>query len=215
MTTPINQADGYYQNTREELLQLILPSEKNILDVGCAAGKFGEILKEALPTRTVYGVEMDEKAASEARTRLDGVIVGDFRAMQLPYAEGSFDCVVFADVLEHFVDPAAALAQARKLLRDSGVVVCSIPNIRHYSAILRLLRKGWEYEDSGLFDRTHMRFFSLLSIQQMFAVGGWQIETILPKVGASKKMRFLNTILLGKLDEFVAFQYLIRAHKST
>ena len=158
------------------------------------------------------GVEINAAVAAEAGAVLDAVVVGDIQHMPLPFASGSFDCIIFADVLEHTLDPAAILRTVRPLLAPQGVIVCSIPNMRHYTVILQLIRKGWEYADYGLFDRTHIRFFSRCSIERLLLENGFVIQQCEPRVAASRKLRMVNMLTGGMLTEFVAMQYLVVAH---
>ncbi len=203
---------GYYENERRDVARLVPAHAKQILDIGCGTGKLGSLLKAEHPDRNVTGVEMNAVVAAEAGAVLDAVVVGDIQQMSLPFPSASFDCIVLADVLEHTVDPSAILCAVRPLLRSKGLLVCSIPNMRHYTAILQLLRKGWEYADYGLFDRTHLRFFSRRSMERLLQESGFSIEHCEPRVVASRKMRVTNALLGSKLTDFLAMQYLFVAH---
>jgi 2-polyprenyl-3-methyl-5-hydroxy-6-metoxy-1,4-benzoquinol methylase len=205
---------GYYENERPEVFRFVDESARVILDVGCGKGRLGANLKQAVPGRKVFGIERNDQIAAEARKVLDEVLVGDLQTMNIPFDIKMFDCIIFADVLEHLVEPDAALRKLKPHLKPHGSVICSIPNMRHYTAILRLLRRGWQYDDWGLFDRTHLRFFSLRTMKKMLADQGFQIEQIRPRIVASRKMKVLNALCLGKLEEFVAWQYLIKARNS-
>jgi len=203
---------GYYENERRDVARLIPAHAKQILDVGCGSGKLGSLLKAEHPECHVTGVEINAAVAAEAGAVLDAVVVGDIQQMSLPFPSASFDCIIFADVLEHTVDPGAILRTVRSLLVPQGVIVCSIPNMRHYTVILQLLRKGWEYADHGLFDRTHLRFFSRRSIERLLLESGFSIEHCEPRVVASKKMKAANVLAGGVLAEFLAMQYIFVAH---
>jgi len=205
---------GYYDNERLEIFRLVDEDARVILDVGCGKGRLGAKLKQAVPERKVFGIEHNDRIAAEAEKLLDGVLIGNLQTMNISFPSSMFDCIILADILEHLVDPDAAIRKLKPHLKPQGKVICSIPNIRHYTAILRLLRLGWEYDDWGLFDRTHLRFFSLHTMKQMLADQGFQIEQIEPRIVASRKMKFLNTFCFGKLEEFVAWQYLIKARNS-
>lgn len=166
---------GYFECERHEMLALVPGSALRLLDVGCGAGGFGGLFKAKVAGREVWGVEPNEEVAEEARSRLDHVIVGGF-----PQCSGIprryFDCCVFNDVLEHMVDPWAALSVARTYLRANGVVIASIPNVRHLTVIYRLVVRGeWTYTPSGVLDATHLRFFTRKSMSQMFERSGYEI----------------------------------------
>jgi 2-polyprenyl-3-methyl-5-hydroxy-6-metoxy-1,4-benzoquinol methylase len=212
---PNSIGPGYYDNERPEVFRFVDESAHVILDVGCGKGRLGANLKQAVPGRKVFGIEHNDRIAAEAKKVLDGVLVGDLQTMNIRFDPKMFDCIIFADILEHLVDPAAALRRLKPHLKPQGKVICSIPNMRHYTVILKLIRKGWEYEDWGLFDRTHLRFFSLRTMKQLLTDEGFHIERIEPRVVASKKMKFLNSLCFGKLEEFVTWQYLITGKSLT
>jgi GT2 family glycosyltransferase len=123
---------------------------------------------------------MNPEAARLARGKLAAVIHANVESLEfLPYPEGYFDCITTGDVLEHLVDPEAVLARLLKYLSPQGVLVCSIPNIRHQSVLLDLAVNGrWQYQDEGLLDRTHLRFFTLIEIRQMLERLGLEAGTV-------------------------------------
>ena len=202
---------GYYGNARPELAARVPVSAMTVLDVGCGVGQLGRMLKAMVPGRRVFGIEVVPGVAAEAERVLDRVIVGDVQTMEPPFPAGSIDCMVFADVLEHLPDPAAVLRRFTPMLSSSGTVLCSIPNMRHYTSILRLIRRGWIYDDFGLFDRTHLRFFSRESMHHLLEAAGLTEVTSRPRIIASRKMRLLNFLAAGRLEEFLAFQYILLA----
>lgn len=201
----------YFSNERPEILLHVDNGTKIILDVGCASGRLGAALKDRQKERQVIGIEHNPAVAKEARKVLDKVLVGDIQSMKLPLRKGSFDCIIFADVLEHLADPLTVLQRLKKYLRPGGYIICSIPNMRHYTVILKLLMRGWNYEEYGLFDKTHLRFFSRESMRNLIEKAGFHIEMMTPRVVASRKMRLLNIMFFGSLREFLAMQYLIKA----
>jgi 2-polyprenyl-3-methyl-5-hydroxy-6-metoxy-1,4-benzoquinol methylase len=148
-----------------------------VLDVGCGKGNFGEALKRSLKLE-VWGIEPVPDAAAEAATKLDRVITGMF-SPEAGLPEASFDLVTFNDVLEHLQDPAAALRLARTLLKPGGAVMASMPNIRHFQAQWDIVVRGeWRYRDHGIFDATHLRFFTKKSIPVLFGDCGFKVEQI-------------------------------------
>lgn len=173
----LRKESNYYAFQRPEMLSFVPTTVQRVLDVGCGSGMFGEALKRRTPCR-VDGVEILPAKAEEARLHLDSVWTGDFvDNLSLPVA--SYDCVVFNDVLEHMIDPGAALAKARGLLTRQGCVVTSVPNVRHFPIVWKLAIHGrWDYADSGILDRTHLRFFTRSTLLELFIDAGYRIENI-------------------------------------
>jgi len=156
------------RNNSHTLMVELVGGTKRVLDVGCATGYLASALVER--GCTVSGMEGDAEAAEEARPHLERLVVGDLEHTDLADAFGDdrFDVIVFGDVLEHLRDPLAVLRSARRLLADRGSVVASIPNVAHGSVRLSLLAGRFDYQPLGLLDSTHLRFFTLSSIESLF-----------------------------------------------
>ena len=164
--------DPAAENTSHRLLLDLVGNDKSVLDLGCATGYLGEALAER--GCHVTGVEYVEEAAEQARQLLDRVVVGDLNTLDLvaEFGPGSFDVLVFGDVLEHLPDPARVLRGAVQLLTPGGSVVISIPNITHGSIRLAILQGRWQYTETGLLDRTHIRFFTRQSLLDLVTGAG-------------------------------------------
>jgi 2-polyprenyl-3-methyl-5-hydroxy-6-metoxy-1,4-benzoquinol methylase len=166
-----------YSGIRADLLALVPETALTaVLEIGCAAGDTGAALKSARPGIQITGIELDPELARRAGMRLDRVVVGDAQKMleQLEREGMRFDLVLCGDLLEHLVDPWAALRSARRLCRDGWALV-SIPNIAHVSTIASLaLRSYWPYRDRGIHDRTHLRFFGRNNLPELFAASGFE-----------------------------------------
>lgn len=152
-----------------------------VLDVGCATGYLAAELRRR--GSEVIGVEYDPAAAEQARAQCAEVVVGDLEAAATRAAveratAGGVDVVVCADVLEHLRDPWSTLAWLRTLLRPGGggVAVISVPNIAHWTARRALLRGHFAYADFGLFDRTHLRFFTRASAGELARRAGFAVR---------------------------------------
>lgn len=160
------------QNTSHALLVELIGREKRVLDVGCAGGDLGRMLKRR--GCQVSGVELDPESAQAAGLVLDKVVTGDIGELDLVhhFGEESFDVVVFGDVLEHLADPVGALKRIRPILSNSGAVVASIPNVAHGSVRLALLTGRWDYRPLGLLDSTHLRFFTRGSVYDLLREAG-------------------------------------------
>lgn len=172
-----NTFEAYANSERSEMLKFVPTTAARILDVGCSVGNFGSLLKKERNAE-VWGVEIDPQASSIAAGKLDRVICGEFSSA-LPLPRRSFDCVVFNDVLEHMVDPVPAIRHAAELVRESGQVIASIPNVRYFRNIWKLLiERNWQYEETGVLDRTHLRFFTKRSIRALFSDSSFEVETL-------------------------------------
>lgn len=164
--------------TRVEMMPFVPEKAKRVLEIGCGAGKFCEMVKTR-NNAEAWGVEPCLEMADDAAGRLNKVIRATFDQAIKELPEHYFDCVIFNDVLEHLVHPKNVLTETKKLLADHGCVVASIPNIRHYGNLVRLLFfKDWKYLESGILDYTHVRFFTKKSIIRLFEESGYHIVKI-------------------------------------
>lgn len=201
----------YYLGVRNDLIRLIPPHAKRILEIGCAGGQTGKALRE-MGFEEIVGIEINEDAASIGKAYYDQVIIGDVEKVGLPFGRCHFDCILYGDVLEHLIDPWRVLKEHRSLLKKGGAIICSIPNIRHYRVIRRLVFRGkWEYADSGMLDRTHLRFFTLGSIRKMVEEAGFEIRDLVKRPSAPSWLKFLNRMLAGRLIDLLVRRYIIVA----
>lgn len=201
------------KNKRDEFLGLVPAGTRRLLDVGCGAGGLSrQLIEKGIE---VVGVEKIEELCSLAKEKLDAVILGDIENLKLNYPEGYFDCIMYADILEHLTEPLNILEKHKVYLQKNGYVIASIPNARYYKIILRLIFSGtWDYSDAGMLDRTHVRFFGLVNIIELFEKAGYEIVEIKRNAIAARGFRVLNFIFLNKLKDFFAYQYYIKAKKS-
>lgn len=211
---------SYYDNEREDVQTLINPNSRKILDVGCGKGKLGRILKDKL-NAVVWGVEYVDDIASFAAENLDSVISGSIEDAIPRLPDKYFDTVIFADVLEHLVDPYDVLKKIKAKLSDKGEIVASIPNVRHWSVVKKLLEGEWEYQEFGIMDSTHLRFFTRKSIFNMFDKAGYMITNILYVIAELEKIspRLISVMKESNINvetldgESKHFQYIIKAVK--
>jgi O-antigen biosynthesis protein len=147
------------ESTHARVVRLI-GADRRVLELGPATGYMSEVLQRR--GCSVVGIEVDPEMASQAAQYCERVIVGDLESLDLEAELGSdrFDVIVAADVLEHLKDPLAALLRLRRFLSDEGFFVMSLPNVAHGSVRLALLEGRFPYQQSGLLDRTHLRFFT-------------------------------------------------------
>jgi 2-polyprenyl-3-methyl-5-hydroxy-6-metoxy-1,4-benzoquinol methylase len=201
------------------MLEMIPNHVRLLLDVGCGSGRFGWLVKQERGAE-VWGVELSLRACREAQNCLDQVVNAEF-GESLPLPKKAFDAVVFNDVLEHMANPWAALEFAKELLTETGVVVASIPSIRHFPTLWRLIvRKEWRYQEAGTLDRTHLRFFTQQTIEELFLDTGYRIcliKGIRPfhSVNGDGRLwryfKVLNLLTLGHISDMRFLQYAVRA----
>jgi len=157
-----------------DLVVDLVPPGARVLEFGCATGYMSEVLTKRLGC-SVTGIELSPESAESARRYCDRVVVGDAETLDLARTlDGAhFDAVIFADVLEHLREARTVLNRVRPLLAEGGVVIASIPNVAHASVRLALLAGEFRYREAGLLDRTHLRFFTRESIQDLFEASGY------------------------------------------
>lgn len=208
----MNVNDGYYNQLRPEILKHIPDNISSVLDVGCGYGTLGKYLKER-GVSNVCGIELDTEASKEAEKVLDCVVSGNIEGVELPFSDSQFDCIVCADVLEHLIDPWSTLKKLKKLLKDDGCIIASIPNVGFHRVVRGLIKGEWKYSKSGVLDITHLRFFTLSSIQELFNKSKLQIRAVDRKIYSGWNMKILNMFLMDYIKESLVIQYIIVATK--
>ena len=164
----------YLLSERGEVAALLPENYQSVLEIGCSKGGFRKNLR---PEAEIWGVEPNPSSAAEAAERGYRILVGTYDLVADEVPAGYFDVVVCNDVIEHMVDPDSFLREVRVKLKPGGLIVGSVPNVRYFGNLFRLLVLGdWEYVDQGILDRTHLRFFTKRSLQRTFTKAGYLVE---------------------------------------
>lgn len=207
----MTDSTAYYHLVRTDVVRHVPPATRRLLDIGCGAGLTAQYAKDALGVEEAVGIEYVPAIAQQAAERLDRVFCGDVETMELDFPAGYFDCILCADVLEHLRDPWALLQRLRPLLSPKGVLVASIPNLRHARVLAKIILDRFEYEPSGILDRTHLRFFTRHTIEQMFTSAGYAVHFAGVNRSRSWKFFLLNLATLGLARPFSIVQYIVVA----
>jgi SAM-dependent methyltransferase len=206
------KATTYFDRVRTQILPL-LPAGRvdRVLEVGCGSGDTLAYLQANDRCRWTGGVELFPEAAEIARGRLDDVYEGNIEQIALPIAPASLDVVLCLDVLEHLVDPWSTTSRLARLLKPGGVLIASIPNVRHFRVVLPLLFRGrWDYAQFGLMDRTHLRFFTEHTARHLLRQAGLRVDAVHKSGLDSAHKRAAVVLSAGLLEPLLVFQYLIR-----
>jgi 2-polyprenyl-3-methyl-5-hydroxy-6-metoxy-1,4-benzoquinol methylase len=157
------------------LLLESVPEGARVLDVGCAEGYLARALVER--GCTVVGVEFDPRAAEVARGVIATVVTGSVEDEQVrsQVPDGPYDRILFGDVLEHLARPGDVLRWAAGRLSADGRVVLSVPNVAHWTGRRALARGRFPREDHGLFDRTHLQFFTRETARALVEDAGLEV----------------------------------------
>jgi methionine biosynthesis protein MetW len=198
------QFDSSPYSPNMKILNLIPPGKK-VLDVGCASGYLAKRLNQK--DGQVFGIEIDKKATQKARQYCQKVINADVeRIEKLPFPNQFFDVIIYSDVLEHLKRPDLVLMKLKKYLSNDGFIIASIPNIARVEIRLKLFLGKFDYQESGILKKDHLRFFNLATAKKMFQEAGLRIIRIEP-TGLGSRIRIFPTLF--------AFQFIIVAQKET
>ncbi|MEI7436567.1 MAG: class I SAM-dependent methyltransferase [bacterium] len=166
----------YYRNVRADMRAFLPAQYRTVLDVGCGEGGFVDTLG---PDCEVWGVEPYPAAANKARARLHRIEEGFFEDVCPRLPEAYFDLIVCNDVIEHMPDHEYFFQKVQRLMKPGGYLVGSIPNVRFFDTLYEVLcRREWQYQDKGILDRTHLRFFTQLSLRRTLEQTGMNLEIL-------------------------------------
>lgn len=209
-----------YDAINRPVLELVPRTAKRILDVGCGSGTFGGELKSRMNCE-VIGLTHSEAEAALAMQQIDQVVVCDLDNFD-PKSLGTFDCIVFSHVLEHLNDPWSLLKNLRDHLDQSGVMIVALPNVLNIKQRLEFLRGKFKYQEFGLMDRTHLRFFDWDTCYDMVRDAGLAVEVrtatgFFPLAFLRKPLGRTATTIDGIasrwLPRLFAFQFLLVARR--
>lgn len=205
----------YFSNTRTEIKSLLPTFSESVLEVGCGNGATLKWLKELNLCKTTSAIELVENMAREAKKTVDYVLVGDCEKIVLELTPNTYDLILCLDVLEHMIDPWSFIENVQKSLKPGGYIISSIPNIRNANVLVKLLfKKTFKYEDHGLLDKTHLRFFTKISAQELMKIGLLDIEkSITNPIPLTSKTGIFNLLTFGIFKELLTTQFLIKSIK--
>jgi 2-polyprenyl-3-methyl-5-hydroxy-6-metoxy-1,4-benzoquinol methylase len=211
----------YFSNVRHDLLQFAKINNKNlkILEIGCGYGETLYFLKKTEIAEFTLGIDIfeDKKNPTLYKDKAN-IIFGDIEQLDLSEYEDFFDFIIFADVLEHILEPINVLEKTKKYLKKEGEILISMPNIRHFSSFIKIFIKGnFTYENSGIFDKTHLRFYCKKDINDLIINANFKTSKKSGSVNFMKKTAIsyiLNKVTFGFFEEFFSYQYFFKAKKN-
>lgn len=206
--------DRYYGTARTEILPWLPARVDRMLDVGCGLGSSTIAVKKNRPVTWAGGIEYNDAVADQTEGVFDRLWRGDAAAapLEAEIAPKSLDLVLCLDVLEHMADPWAMVERLSALIAPGGRLIVSVPNIRNWKFIWRLASRGdFHYRDSGLLDRTHLRFFVKDTAIALAQSGGLSLVTArsVQDWHLPDARWILSRLTLRKIDVFLAKQWLI------
>lgn len=210
----------YFSNPRIDLINLIPKNKDNkVLEIGAGACDTLVEIKNLNFAAEVVGVElMNLENSQQGNSLIDRLIIGNIENIELDLPENYFDVIICGDVLEHLVDPWATLNKLHKYLKPSGVIIISVPNIREYHILYKILvLRDFRYSSYGILDRTHLRFFCKKNIINLLDKSLYRIVSVtsifkLDKLRNTKKI--IDWWTFGLIRDYLTAQYVVVATKA-
>lgn len=163
----------------------MMPNNLNrVVEVGCSSGSLAKAYIDANADCHYTGIEINAKFAEVARQFCSEVVNGNIEHFDEKKFLNLFpsDCWIFGDVLEHLYDPWALLRRIRQLVAPDAQIIACVPNAQHWSMQIKLNCGQFRYQDQGLMDRTHIRWFTRITMIEMFASSGYKIIEGVPRI---------------------------------
>lgn len=208
----------YTQSDRAGIEAICPPSPRRILDIGGSSGRFAQAIKQSLGADAVFVADYSADALTEAAEISDGTFQVDLnRRGAITEALATtqpFDLVFCLCVLEHVYDPWALVSELHEALPMDATIVASVPNTQHLRFIARVICGTWRYDHTGLFDRTHIRFFSRRSAEILMTCSGLELVTSQMRIRNRTLAKF-DKLTLGIFRRFLALQFEVVVRKSS
>lgn len=207
---------SYFANARWDIVALLETGPQSaILELGCGAGGTGRAVIAAGKCGRYVGIELNPAAARDAAKTLTEVLVGDVHDVNLATYDGQFDALIISEVLEHLIDPWQTLARLSACLKPGGKIYASSPNVAHWMVVKELIFGRFRYEEVGIMDRTHLRWFTPHSYREMFENAGMIVEAIGPLVPLRWKAQLIDRMTAGRFAHLFSAQIMLVGHRST
>ena len=163
------------------IINNFIEPNSTVLEFGPSSGFFTRYLKEER-NAVVDIVEIDESCAEQASIFARDCVVCDIEtyAWKITFLNRRYDFIIFADVLEHLRDPWRTLQESVPFLNNNGKILLSVPNIAHIQILSSLYNNDFSYSDTGILDKTHLRFFTDMSVREMVEEAGLNICNFIP-----------------------------------
>ncbi|MDO8332929.1 MAG: methyltransferase domain-containing protein [Pseudomonas sp.] len=215
--TPINQVCNV------DVLQYMRPDYKLVVEVGSSSGVLARAYRDINPNCEYVGIEIDADYAEASKQNCTEVILGNVERLGDEVFErlAKADCWVFADALEHLYDPWALLNKIKSFSVGTPEVVVCIPNAQYWGLQSTLNSGRFFYQDSGLLDRTHIRWFTRITLLDMFNTTGYDVLEMKARIfhqppeAVIAAIRGLAVSVGNEPDlaqtDALAFQYVLRA----
>lgn len=206
------KSTSYFTNARSDFVRL-LPRDTTarVLEIGCGNGATGALALARGRAGHYVGVELVESYAKEAREVLTDVLIGDVERMQFDgWQPAEFDALILSEVLEHLVEPGLLLRRLSRFVRPGGMVLASSPNVAHWRVLRELLNGRFDLADRGVFDRTHLRWFTPATFVEMFECAGFRVDHAGPVCPFSPRVEMISRWTSGRFDHLFMTQIAIQ-----
>ena len=210
-----NKEIKYFSNVRNDLIKYVPKiQDQKILEIGAGTCDTLLELKKNGYANFVVGIElMVIEKSNQSNPNIDDLIIGNIEEINLNY-EIYFDVIILGDVLEHLIDPWTTLQKIKLSLKDNGIIIASIPNFLYYENLRTVIFDAdFKYEDSGILDKTHLRFFTKKNIIDLFQQNSFDITFISSKFDEEKGKKYFLSKIFKSLHKFFVTQYYVIAKK--
>lgn len=210
----IEKSASYFSKTNMNIIASIMGNSNTVLDIGCGFAMTGRELKQRNLAKYVIGIEANPDVAEVAKKNIDEVICCNAEDVELAF-DDFFDYIILSHILEHLYDPSAFIKKIAKSLKKEGKLIVGLPNIKYWRILWDLIfRDMWEYQEAGILDHDHVRFFTMKSAVRLIEDSNYEINKRWYCIHGKKQGLF--NLLTGRMFQgFLGSEiYIIAGRKS-
>jgi len=169
---------------------------KTVLETGCHTGDFSRLMQEQ--GCSITGLDINSKALEIAKPFLQEAISGDLEKAETwaKISGKKFDVILFEHVLEHLSDPWSILSNAKNYLAKDGSIIIALPNISNADTRFNMLFGKFDYEEIGVMDKTHLRFFNQKTAREMISGAGLKVDGYASSMWVNPMREFVDHLPL-------------------
>ncbi|MBN1914150.1 MAG: class I SAM-dependent methyltransferase [Candidatus Omnitrophica bacterium] len=220
-TMCLKSVDKIYSNRGNlKIVEFVKENHKKILDVGCGTGGNAQLIKKKFPHAVIDGITISKRESGECLKHMRNLYIIDINTEWPGFTDCKYDLILFSHILEHTVSPKDIIGRFSGLLSECGQILIAVPNFMNWKTRFELLKGRFRYTDEGIFDFTHLRFFTFYTVKELlvderfktdkfYSDGHFPLGILRKRIFRKRLCSFIDAAFLKFFPNIFASQFIL------